>query len=339
LGGRISTFVVKGSLIFGNPATPSPTWRLLEPPLHRTTANTTVTLIDLAAKTTYYLAVRSHPSTEPTIAWAPGWRDLSTIVPCTTAARPAISDVRRVGELAETSVGLAFDVVAEGELAASHFEVGVLRAPSLDTAESTGAWSATQTDYSWTLLDLDLTAPSTAMSSGRASYSGTVTGLSSGSTFFVVVRPGGRGAANSTMSDATMFRTAATGSLYTVVHRISEYAEDVDFLENHDSASVEAMPLYLMTCSPEGNCQPWNKTQFTKTDADWDSCEVALASICPTQRGIGFNGCVQCVDDHHDEVVAACGNYTDKDQEHPGYPVHYYCGIGPFPPSHPFSSR
>lgn len=32
-------------------------------------------------------------------------------------------------------------------------------------------------------------------------------------------------------------------------YRISEYSFDVDFLRNHDSASVEAMPLYLMTCA------------------------------------------------------------------------------------------
>ena len=45
-------------------------------------------------------------------------------------------------------------------------------------------------------------------------------------------------------------------------------------------------------------------------------------------RGVGFNGCMECVDGHHDEVVAACGNYTDADKEHPGFPIHYYCGVG-----------
>ena len=37
---------------------------------------------------------------------------------------------------------------------------------------------------------------------------------------------------------------------------------------------------------------------------------------------------MECVDGHHDEVVAACGNYTDADKEHPGFPIHYYCGVG-----------
>lgn len=61
---------------------------------------------------------------------------------------------------------------------------------------------------------------------------------------------------------------------------------------------------------------------------EWDECEAALAETCPGVRGTGFNGCVECVDAHHAQVVAACGNYTDADKEHPGYPVHYYCGVG-----------
>lgn len=116
--------------------------------------------------------------------------------------------------------------------------------------------------------------------------------------------------------------------MYTTTHRISEYAEDVDFLENHNSATADAFPLYLMTCSDTGNCQPWNKTQFTPTDAAWDSCEAELANLCGNVRGVGFNGCVECVDLHHDAVVQACGNYTDADKEHPGFPIHYYCGVG-----------
>ena len=43
-----------------------------------------LTLIDLKPGTTYYLSLKSHPSTEPTIAWAPGWRDPSEPVACTT---------------------------------------------------------------------------------------------------------------------------------------------------------------------------------------------------------------------------------------------------------------
>ena len=42
------------------------------------------------------------------------------------------------------------------------------------------------------------------------------------------------------------------------VYRISEYSFDVDFLRNHDTASVDAMPLYLMTCDPHGTCSPWD---------------------------------------------------------------------------------
>jgi len=291
----------------------------------RTTANTSLSLIDLAPDTTYYLSLRSHPETEPTIAWAPGWRAPSAPVKCKTSARPAISDVRRVGELADSSFGLAFDVEAGSTLAAGRFEVGIARAASFELAEATGAWDLADSEYTWAEVEV-VARPGNAVAPERISFEATVTGLAAGATYFAKVRPaGGFGEGD---SHPEVLRTKTPGMVYTVAHRISEYAEDVDFLENHDAASVEAMPLYLMTCSPEGNCQPWNKTQFTKTDSDWDDCESMLAHICPSQRGIGFNGCVQCIDEHHDEVVAACGNYTDEDKEHPGYPVHYYCGIG-----------
>eukprot|EP00912_Choanoflagellata_sp_UC4_P000962 UC4_evm1s594 len=79
-----------------------------------------------------------------------------------------------------------------------------------------------------------------------------------------------------------------------------------------------------MTCSPEGNCQPWNKTQFTP---HWNECEALLADLCPGQQGTGFNGCVDCVDKHRSKVVEVCGNYTDADRE-VGYPIHFYCGVG-----------
>jgi hypothetical protein len=76
-------------------------------------------------------------------------------------------------------------------------------------------------------------------------------------------------------------------------------------------------------CSPEGNCQPWNKTEFTKTDEEWDSCEDALAHICPGMRGHGFKGCMDCVDTNRPAVVKACGNFTDKDMMHPGMTPHH----------------
>lgn len=63
-------------------------------------------------------------------------------------------------------------------------------------------------------------------------------------------------------------------------------------------------------------------------NSDWDSCEEALTQICPGVRGHGFNGCLDCVDANRPAVVKACGNFTDEDKMHPGFPVHYYCGIG-----------
>lgn len=271
--------------------------------------------------TSYYLTLKSHPDTEPTIAWAPGWREPSAVIKCTTAASPASAPhtVTRLGEL-DTAM---FGVQWMHHDPAARFELGLLAVGTV-AAEHAGWASAPAEAWDWSGAQVQLHATEPGLGAARRA---TVQGLAPGHTYFVKIRAVAAAAATAE-SDPVPFRTAAAGAVYTTMHRISEYAEDVDFLENHDSASPEAMPLYLMTCSPEGNCQPWNKTQFTKTDAEWDSCEVALANICPGHRGTGFNGCVECIDAHHDAVVAACGNYTDADKEHPGYPVHYYCGVG-----------
>jgi hypothetical protein len=55
----------------------------------RTTAEATATLDDLVPSTTYYVTLRTHPASEPTIAWAPGWSAFSETVVCKTTAAPA----------------------------------------------------------------------------------------------------------------------------------------------------------------------------------------------------------------------------------------------------------
>lgn len=231
---------------------------------HRTSANTSVTIIDLMPSTTYYVSLRSHPASEPTIAWAPGWRPLSASVSCTTAPAPVIFGVNRAGGLAETSISITFhvDTAASMMRAAlrgsvidpSNFDVGVVRMPSFQLAESMGAWDITHDRYTWLRGEAVVVATQDTTNqvadSSSAMLSANISGLEPASTYFVVVRM--TTAENGTTtpfqaSDPEMMRTASQGMLYTVTHRISEYAMDVDFLENHDSASVEAMPLYFMT--------------------------------------------------------------------------------------------
>lgn len=110
------------------------------------------------------------------------------------------------------------------------------------------------------------------------------------------------------------------------VYRISEYSFSVDFLRNHDSASVEAMPLYLMTCADKHNCSPWDaQVQSPK----WDSCHVAMDVLCPGSRGAAFN-CMECADAHRDQLTAACGVWSDDDtlEGEGSFAVHWWCGVG-----------
>eukprot|EP00040_Diaphanoeca_grandis_P028158 m.161768 g.161768 ORF g.161768 m.161768 type:complete len:478 (+) comp31253_c3_seq1:3430-4863(+) len=214
------------------------------------------------------------------------------------------------------------------------FEVGVFTLLNCADCVSSVGGDIDDAIYDWSGKHVNYTMVTNDVVSKTSST--TLHSLQPNSTYMIKIRTSARAARTDrtgslvagVTSDAVHFRTKQPGAMYTTTHRISEYAEDVDFLENHNSATVDAFPLYLMTCSATGNCQPWNKTQFTKTDEEWDQCQTTLATLCPSERGHGFNGCVQCVDGHHDNVVAACGNYTDADMMHPGFPVHYYCGIG-----------
>jgi len=109
-------------------------------------------------------------------------------------------------------------------------------------------------------------------------------------------------------------------------YRISEYSFEVDFLRNHDSASIEAIPLYLMTCADGHNCSPWDAK---KQSPKWDSCHAAMQTLCPGSRGAAFN-CMECADAHKEQLTAACGTWSDQDtlQGEGSFAVHWWCGVG-----------
>ena len=183
-----------------------------------TTTSFPLNLTGLAAATSYSVAVRSHPSSEPTIAWGPGWEAPTDPIVCSTAAATAES-----------------------------------RAPP----------------------------------------------------------PFGR---------------TAAGSQFVRAYRISEYSFDVDFLPNHDAASIDAMPLYLMTCDNSGDCSPWDATDLTPK---FFGCQDALAKLCPNLRGGAF-ACMACADAHRAAVTAACGDWSDGDTTagDGSFGVHFHCGVG-----------
>ena len=172
-----------------------------------------------------------------------------------------------------------------------------------------------------------------------------VTGLRPGVTFSVTVRShpasertigwgpgwGTRSApvecAAAAASTASHLGVSAPGSRFLRTFRVSEYAFDVDFLPNHNAASIEAMPVYLMTCGPDGNnCTPWSVAELTHR---WDACQRALADLCPTQRGGAF-ACMRCAEANRAVVEEACGPWTSEDSlaGEGSFGVHWYCGVG-----------
>lgn len=113
----------------------------------------------------------------------------------------------------------------------------------------------------------------------------------------------------------------SNSSSFLRVYRISEYSFDVDFLENHDAASADAMPLYLMTCSPGGTCSPWSVDDTTPR---WSECQSFLANQTSCGRGTSFD-CMSCLDDQRDAVTNACGEWSDQDtlEGEGSYSVHW----------------
>ncbi len=257
-----------------------------------------LTVEDLVPDRSYWLRVRSHPESEATIAWGPGWRDYGPAVECRTQAvqpqAPGRVRRRKGTDLDSSSVVVAWDPPAATNAAGEGFRVwwqaaGGDAAPSF-VAVPPGAQSANITGLT----------PRTAL------------------RFHVEALPSGR------RSDGVTLRTgAADDRRWDRVYRISEYSFDVDFLSNHDSATVDAMPLYLMTCDPSGDCQPLNTSSYSK---DWDRCEAGMQDICPGQRGTGLS-CLDCAKAHNESVTGSCGPWQAKDN-FVGYAVHWYCGTG-----------
>ena len=124
---------------------------------------------------------------------------------------------------------------------------------------------------------------------------------------------------------ASRHRRSST-SQWMRVYRVSEYSFDVDFLANHNAASVDAMPLYLMTCSPDGSCAPWSTTDHTKR---WAACQQTLEHVCSSSRGAAFS-CMQCAEKHRVALEHACGLWSAQDTlvGEGSFSIHWYCGVG-----------
>lgn len=107
------------------------------------------------------------------------------------------------------------------------------------------------------------------------------------------------------------------------MYRISEYTFDIDFLQNHNSADEDSMGVYVYHGTPYSTASNWPGS----TAEDWNRCQALLDTICGQHRGTGL-ACMACPEANREAVVRVCGNFTDADNQHQGFSVHFFCGIG-----------
>ena len=192
-----------------------------------TTADTGAVVEDLVPSTTYYLRVRSHPSSAPSPVW--GWRDWAAAPPlrCQTQAAAPLA-LERHGGLQQGAVGLRW----RGDAAAGPLTVRWRRirqgeaaaalqrpAPALPLAE---AWEGS--------------APAAA-----GSATATAASLPAGASFAMVIASE-HGVA---LSDPVRFRTAAAGVTYERVFRVAEETHDIDLLLNHNAGDLMGETAFL----------------------------------------------------------------------------------------------
>lgn len=277
------------------------------------TGSVTATVDDLLANHPYWVTVRSHPRANR-IVW--GWRSpVAAAILCATKPEPrgAPRGVARVGNAAAHEFSLTWlPPAAEASPARSAgpatnhtYSVGVRLVARELVPSDTGSDTATRA-WSWSPV------PPGALEA-------TIRNLPAASTMEVTVRTDATGVA----SDPVLFRTTRAGSRYNTLYRISEYTFDIDFLQNHNSADLESMGIYVYHGTPFATWSNWPGS----TAQDWDRCQAYLEDVCGDVKGTGLS-CMKCPDAHRDDVVKVCGNFTDNDNEHEGFSVHFFCGIG-----------
>ena len=228
----------------------------------QTTEVPNTTLIDLVPNQTYHVTVRSHPSSE-NIVW--GWRAPEAEVVCMTAAvrLHAPHSLRRQGLApSERAIALTWSPAVvppsgahqvEAPTTAKHYhhhQVGVRRLGGGGLAEGAWRWEPAAAPVA-----APVAAPAASVAAAAArrgleqpqqlqsqpQYTHELVGLAPGAMYEVVVRD----AATGEVSDPLLMRTSTVGAMHVAAYRISEYTMDVDFLENHDAASLDAIPVYV----------------------------------------------------------------------------------------------
>jgi hypothetical protein len=228
----------------------------LAKPLALVTSQTTAALLqDLVPNTTYWLRVRSHPASAPSIVW--GWRAENSsgsgpLQPCTTRPSPQgapHSIARTDAQPSSSSIALRWELPRAGASAAAlevqHAHLGARRtAPVLKLHPRLLAGAAAGDAG-------DLWEDSTgALEPGTRAH--TLAGLRPGSAYAVRVcaryndvRGDLEGAGSRVCADPMVFHTRGTNTTFTEMVRVSEYINEVDFLPNHNSADLYGQVAFL----------------------------------------------------------------------------------------------
>ena len=212
----------------------------------------------------------------------------------TTAAAPtAPSGLRREGGLASTEIAVSWlpPAAAAAALSAGRHVVG--HRPLGDAGQ-----------YTW----VEPTAAAGSGGGGGERLAAKLFGLAPGRTFELAAAVvAARGGAVLARGPAIPLRTAAAGVRYTEMVRVSEFTNDIDFLENHDSATPAALAVLLARMAKQVNVSA--------------ACLSELAGLCPRERGQGGN-CTACVGALK-ALPTACG-----DADMASYNTHFFCGEG-----------
>ena len=257
----------------------------------QTSAQPSTTIHDLLPSTDYYLSWRAHPQAQTAagrnIGW--DWGNYTAPVKCTTKAtdESAPSHPQREGDLAETSISVRW---------APPTALPATAGAALEHVA--GHRTGPAAPFTW--------VPASATAEGSGVLRAVLRDLAPGATHEVVAAvrlPGGE----IRRGPSVPMRTAAPAVRYTPMVRVSEFTNDIDFLDNHDSATSAALAVLLSRMAKQVNVSA--------------SCLDKLGSLCPAQRGQG-KSCLACVGDLS-SLPDECGDKTMSN-----YNSHFFCGEG-----------
>jgi hypothetical protein len=267
----------------------------------QTSAVPALTLHDLLPNSTYWLRWRCHPTAaQRNIGW--DWGEYTQAVACATEpadAESLPSQLHREGDLAEDSISVAWAAPTGAVSAGAEHLIGhrVAGGRHVDGQD--------QDAFVWSSVAAASQSPAPPQQQRAV-----LMGLAPGVTYDV--------AAAVRLPDGTVrrgpalpLRTAAPGVRYTQMYRISEFTDDVDFLDNHDSATSAALAVLLARMAKQVNVS--------------QTCLDKLAQLCPQERGQGASctACVAKLKQRPAGLPAACG-----DKEMSDYNTHFFCGEG-----------